>query len=851
MCVAFVALTSNNAKLSTADSAYDNGFAVNGAYIQIEEGTSNDSSIAVTFVAGVTENYYNAITQGGKEEVKLGMLVGPTSKLSAVTNYATAIAQGYNAIFVGSENAGGQQIMFTDGFAELEAGVVYNEATLSTQLGAGKTLIDATSIELTAIPFVVSLNDVEVSTDDEATCYLQSAITRCPRAMIHELYVRSANFDYVNNADAKNVPTKISKDIVKKFAVDVEDSTKYTDKTGSTEYYISKDAGCLYASASDNKLNRTDLFVSANGYASGDKVYVGGVEYNVQQTSLQDSIIPNASMAEGEEYSYSIAIFKSNGTVVNYTVKVATRVIVRYNSSNSTETYDGLVQKMYGDDGKVYQFNSIFANNILSATDRTITETYDGYYVLGDDVILDTNRGIYNDVIYNKGNRFMADGGVYKLNNDGTKGFTGTFDGRGFSILEGARSGSNLHENNSATNSITYQGTGIFVWINGGTVKNLSIFNATTCLQPRYCSILAHAITGNSLIENVYIRALPFSFDGDYLGSVSRERGAIIAGYAKDSTFRNVVVESDFMDAKDGYVDGSNHLSVFEGYYDGENTYENVFVLGDTPPSYGNDKTKYTVTFWVGELPKINETDYAVDKTEYALKDYPTLKAAYGDMAVYMLNKSRGPQQDKYQDATADDVKITFDLKYPGVKQFSGYRDLAAYVNNSDNVAIKNALVSSGFFNVADSGFVTPKHIPQARIARNNTYDYTSVDDMIVLTIAQRVNKSNPINRFAGSNAIMVMADENGKFYADFTPWADYVTGTRRLVVYNKTANLTKDSNGNALTDAVINAAVAAQPTFLDATTIKTATHVEITPSYTLKDGSVVAGDTLYQLLYS
>ncbi len=819
MCVAFVALICNNQKTSVANSAYENGFIVKGAYIQIEEGTSNDSSISINFVADVTQNYYNAISLGGQEEVKLGMLIGPTSKLNAVTDYVSAIAQGYHAVVVGSENSGAQQIMFTDGVAKIEACVVYNEATLSQQLGEGKTLQDATALELTAIPFVVTLGDVEDSSDDQAICYKDLAITRSPKAMLHELYVRSANFDYDNDADAKNVPTPISKELLKKFAVDVEDSTVYTDKTGSTEYYISQQAGCLYASTSDNKLVRTDLFVSENGYESGDKVYIGGVEYDAtQQTSLQNSLIPNDNMPVGEEYCYSIAIFKSNGTILNYTVKVATRVIVQLNSGS---TFDGLIETVYDREGNAYANNTIFANDIVSATDKTLTKTYDGYYVLGDHIEVATNRGILSNVIYNKGNKYYVDGTVYTLNNDGTKGFTGTFDGRGFSIYDGIRTGSNGLETDSGNNAMFKDGTGLFVWINGGTVKNLSILNATASMQGRYTSFLAHAITGNSLIENVYIRALPFSNTGDALGSISRERGAIIAGYSQDSTFRNVVVESDFMDEKEGYVDGTNHLSVFEGFKDSNNTFENVFILGNTPPSYANDKTKYTVTFWVGELPKINQTEYAQDKVEYALKDYPTLKDAYGDLAVYMLNKSRGPQQDGYKDATADDVKITFDLKYPGVKQFSGYRDLAKFVNSTENSAVKNVLVNSGFFNVAENGLVIPKHLPHTRIARNNTIDFSAVDDMIVLSIRRCINNSNNIAVLEGSSPIFVMADENGKFYADFTPWAQFVTGTKRLVVYNK-----EDKLG------------ATQTTFLDATTILTATHVEIT-----------TGDTLYQLL--
>ena len=792
LVLAFVPFTTKSAFAEAPDIA--SGFTVKGAYIQMELGTENNpdsGKFSLTFVAELTEEAYN--TAAAQGELKVGLLVGKKSMVSNVvgdgSTYAAAISYGFKPLSnVGSANSGSQQVIsFVDGVAEIQAGIVFDE----DKLPEGK-LQAAGKLPLVAIPYVTYVNELDNAEDDVSYIYVDSNaaksnrwdVERSAAPIILESYIRSSHFDYEKYADDENKPVVVTKDMVKKFVVDVDDPTMYEEVEGEF-YYDTKYKDIQMADPVTNYLNHKNVLADKGIFTNNfvwntHKAYVGGKYYpggNYSTWATDNSTggglgnLDLSGLTCSDKYTYGFTVFENaTGKVKAYAVKAATMIIKSYNMGG-TNTYESIVGPYNG----MSSFDNLFGNSVPSRTDRNLQQRIDGYYVLGNDITWTTmTRNINAGAIARGSSAGYA--GVNPLINDGTKGFVGTFDGRGFGFYDATRP--YTRQANGGLTGMFETGTGLFTWINGGTVKNLSFINITLTNVPRNGSILAHAITNNSVIENVYIRPLVNSYVYTTFGpqSISWEQGYLLATKTYDSTFRNVIVESDFFDESEVDVSaGINHFELFNNLECSGNTYENVFSLGGTPVSYEANKSNGTATLYVNELPALDEAGTLVTAGEaYALAEYPLLLEAYGDLAANLANHCRGAYHDSYADLTGSDMTVKFVANEKGIKQLAGYRDLAAYINAEGNEEVKAALVNSGFYNVAESGFVTPKFIPKTKAAVNHMaagYTYSNrVDDCIIISFTAPASATTPIHDGTHNPpSIMIMADADGKFYADFT----------------------------------------------------------------------------------
>ncbi len=789
LVMAFVPFASKTALAEIIeDPTISEGFTIKGAYVQLEAGAeenpdAHSDKFALTFVATLSQEAYNEATKKG--EPKFGLLIGPNKAISSVTDYESAILADFREICnVGSPNSGANQAIVFDelGNAEIEAGIVFDESKLPEN-----QLKDAAGFDLVAIPFVT------YGSNDNTFIYKDNALNRSAKPIIHESYIRGITFDREKYADDENKPVEIPYKLEEKFVVDVKDSRVYSQKEG--EFYYDAKQTCMQMANADRTLTYsnnllTDTYLSWGFNTSNDSVYVGGVKYTGSNTSRPTS--GNGDMVfshleDKERYSYGFTVFHNSGDnagkVETFIFKAPTLII----SAGSNSLDYGLVGPYQNSN-----YVSPFANSVASASDRTLQEEYDGYYILANDVSTSTTQPINVPGITSYGGTAAIDIGGRELKNDGTKGFTGVFDGRGFSIYDGPRNGA---YKNAQDKYMFQSGVGLFTWINGGTVKNVSFFNINMYFQPRYGSILAYAITGNSLIENVYIKPLTASLNASKGTSVQYNEGALLAQSVQNSTFRNVIVEHDFMDSKDGdLVAGVNNYQLFRANSTSNNTFDNFISLGNTPIYWFKHKANATITIGVEQMPVIDaEGTTAIAEEAYLLGSYPVLSAQFGDVATYIVNESYGPGDASEEDKLTANISVTFRRSVTtGVKQFSGYRDLAAYVTNPENEAVKTALVNSGFYNVAENGFVTPKHIPITQYASNSMktgYTFGNrVDDAIVVSFWHCNNSSNSL--YTALAVEMVMADEYGKYIVDFSKYSSLLSSSQVFIVYDIDDNL-------------------------------------------------------------
>lgn len=822
LVMAFVPFTSKTALAAISDPSISSEFTVKGAYVQLELGAEENpdahtGKIALNFVATISQSAYEAAVAQG--ELKLGLLVGPTSRVASATNYTTAIEAGFKAIsYVGSANSGAsQEIVFTDGVAEIEAGIVFDETKLGDQL------LDASGLDLSAIPFITYVGEnVEDASDDVNIAYIENAVDRAARPIVHEMYIRSSNFDYEAYPDDENKPVKISIELEKKFVVNVTDNSKYRHQQAGAEIYLDSVLQFMWTANEDNTLTQAANLLSTTYLSWGinnnnEKVYLAGNRhYGTHKTGNYNGYFNTSNPFSGygnlmetngiitkAQYTYGLTVFHNAGTnkgkVETFTFKAPTLVI----SSAGSGTTGHFVGPY---DGGSSSFNSVFGNSIASASDRYLQREIDGYYILANDITYTASQGYCYTGITNHVNRVDDVYTNKNLLNDGTKGFTGVFDGRGFAIYDGLRQGVGTSTNSSASNKSMFNyGLGMFTWINGGTVKNLSFFNITLASQSLWGSVLAYSITGNSLIENVYIRPLVNAMTSVNPNGMTIGHGSLLAQNIKDSTLRNVIVENDFMDANDEEINhGLNNYQLFDVNRTTNNVMENVISLGNSPVSWETNKGQATLTMSVNEMPVIDDAGTtATPGVAYLLGENPVLRAQFGEQVTFILNECYGPAQNLegyagyVADKETDEISVTFKYNIAGVQQFSGYRDLASYVTNPENEAVKTALVNSGFYNVAESGFVTPKHIPNTVYTSNNrTTGFgfgNRVDDAIIVVFSRFNNNSNPLYTDNYANEF-IMADENGKFYVDFSKYVSSIGSTGRVWVEYSYADVTGQS---------------------------------------------------------
>ena len=178
----------------------------------------------------------------------------------------------------------------------------------------------------------------------------------------------------------------------------------------------------------------------------------------------------------------------------------------------------------------------------------TEDDVFDGYYVLAKDI--DATGYVFGASKEGEGEtpKNLNKAGSAGTNNLKNMGLTGTFDGRGYAIK------------NFASN-----GAGLFAAINGGTVKNVSITNASSANFNTSGSYLA-TIVRDATISNVYIDSVKASGWATYafarfilgnttmtnciinvnMGTSNPSWGAMVESIAATTTFENCYVISKF-----------------------------------------------------------------------------------------------------------------------------------------------------------------------------------------------------------------------------------------------------------------------------------------------------------------
>ena len=246
---------------------------------------------------------------------------------------------------------------------------------------------------------------------------------------------------------------------------------------------------------------------------TGLKIYkdAGTTEYefvNVVETIEEEFIAENGKVTLKSSHFEVGKTYKVDGTT--YTATTAGELTVTLSSLTIGEINEVLVTYKNSDlpYNDAIKFKVLAVTQIINDAAEMDVVLYkgteiSGYYVLG------------NDIDYT-GAEYTA----YTAGNSGN-GFTGIFDGRGFTIRNYAQPNAGAH----------YV---LFGKLNGATVKNVNFENVT--VNAWWNSSLFAIYTFSSTIENITMRNVAFTVD-----STEGPNGGLLCGYYTDnSVFRNI-----------------------------------------------------------------------------------------------------------------------------------------------------------------------------------------------------------------------------------------------------------------------------------------------------------------------
>ena len=246
---------------------------------------------------------------------------------------------------------------------------------------------------------------------------------------------------------------------------------------------------------------------------TGLKIYkdAGTTEYefvNVVETIEEEFIAENGKVTLKSSHFEVGKTYKVDGTT--YTATTAGELTVTLSSLTISEINEVLVTYKNSDlpYNDAIKFKVLAVTQIINDAAEMDVVLYkgteiSGYYVLG------------NDIDYT-GAEYTA----YTAGNSGN-GFTGIFDGRGFTIRNYAQPNAGAH----------YV---LFGKLNGATVKNVNFENVT--VNAWWNSSLFAIYTFSSTIENITMRNVAFTVD-----STEGPNGGLLCGYYTDnSVFRNI-----------------------------------------------------------------------------------------------------------------------------------------------------------------------------------------------------------------------------------------------------------------------------------------------------------------------
>ncbi len=494
---------------ASADDISDAGksIVVKSAYIQVNNqlnATNEISEFAIMFKAKITLDAYEVITNDGQSNVKFGMLIGPTNRMSSVSDYQTAITQEFVAIAnVGTRSSGSYQFVnFGDNSEYIyTAGIVYNQEKLTAQSIDLKGAVD---LELTAIPFYTIDGTAYAVVENQKSC--------TPREILTESFIKE------QDAEITNIPEQVI--------------TTYVGEVNEMpgEHYICRDTGRFMST------NVVGGDLTPQGVAeNGDTVYLyGKKQFSINTIDLDEQTLQALPM-NGEA---NLVVYKADGTINKYATKVAERVITRFADAKVGETVEDETKDYLANlSGSSYKSIFYVSQSGYSGANvwyYGISGKTEGLYVLANDITIPSlhnyavakigsygfmgNLGTVNEIVdgvYDGSDAKYAKS-AYMIPT-GNAGFMGTLDGRG---------------NNIDTKKMAQYG--IVPPAFNATIKNVALLNLKTSYD------FGGICTGakNTTFENVYATITSVS---NYYADLSNPLGMML----DTCTLNNVIIEAN------------------------------------------------------------------------------------------------------------------------------------------------------------------------------------------------------------------------------------------------------------------------------------------------------------------
>lgn len=684
MCFCFL-LFPVTTRTTRADASAGQNIAIKSAFVQVQKvADTQDEEWALMFNAIIDKDSYNALTNFGQDNVRLGMLIGPTSRFADVTDYDSAIAQSYVEFkHVGTASSGAlEYVKFgaEDTSYTYTAGIRFNDEYLTTN---DVDFMEAAELELTAIPLYII--------DGEQVAVVENAKSCIPRNILTESYVLE------QSQDVDNIPVT---------AVD-NYAGKFTEVAG--DYYVCKSTNRLMGSATEGG----DLVPTKPEVSATDQLYINNKYQETNDTTNLDATMVSKLAKDGVS---SVTVYTADDKVIHYTAYHAERVITRLWKQDG----DGSATKDYFVDSDVKGTSGASNNVALSLFYmNTATEkTFDGLYVLAND--------IKPEQVASRFATYPAYG--FHAGTEGY-GFVGTFDGRGkvFDLMYGKNIAS------GAKSSAWSQG-GFFPSMYGATLKNIAFVN----LYVHGASYGDGALVRDALastFENCYFH---FAELGEF--GQTYDRSALI-GRQTNSTFKNVIIDCDIakMDYyettlvnkyasvvnADGTLNGITHYDnslilgfTMNGVFGQDGGYhfnetikaENLFAVGQNPlfiyaPNTYSQMANgalpgLTVYMFINDIPQYNKNyaDPTADvelvncktrweahaEAEFAGTDWEEVVAPLFDYAEYWLNCKMTKQKVQLAKDAGSKIKINFGT-VKGAYDYTTAEDFANHIKDSAN----------------------------------------------------------------------------------------------------------------------------------------------------------------------
>jgi len=734
--------------------AEESGFGMAGATVQFSE-KKGANDFALMFQAKITKDWYMDNVDGLSDDIKFGMAIVPNDQLGNVTSYEDLVAYAESVSqkilftdLIGTSLEGDQLLEFAEDQTEItyEAGTYFfkNDAAYDGEDITADMWKIAYAKDLTAIPFY----SIDGGVVDYETSYAQAYTTNAAKVTLDTFIAETAlptdsEERTVSDADFKAVTGYTLSGALasgREIYLDMGTNKFFTNffRGGTSASYINWAFMRTWWPWALSKGASSQL-----GTNAGRPTYFAGGELTTKLASETTALsstyftnmdaIPNLEAGEDYRLMYKLSTSADDTAFYTATYKPVTRVFTGVTSGMSTQ--GATLQKSYTmkEGGSAVVQTSYFSLNISGSnlympyiqstkTDKYDVENYDGYYVLaGDMIVPDVVSGSAYNYTNSSGKITSANvvsaptttANIPRMSFGALKGvpayinkfnttlmdhaFTGTFDGRGYTI------------------DASFTRGGLFGVINGGTVKNLNVKadlytysisgTQTAYTEDSYmekAAVLAEVICGGATIENVAIELVenaPKTFtkysqngsgtDLTDIPEMNNVPGIIASQQIERSTLKNVIVRCDAL------KDADKSLQNFRAALNvaGNCTLENVFVIGS---SYSNMSIDVVdVTEGEGEEATVVGQEYVltlsapagVEPGTYAVGDDETL-APYFAMATDMFKFMQNI------DVSNEIVKVKF-VAEPATMKFANEEAFQAYLNG-DGAAAKEALIATG-----------------------------------------------------------------------------------------------------------------------------------------------------------